>query len=111
MKIFIILLLSCVFLLDPISIFAKGKGKKGASDKAFEKANENAKFKKEEGWFDKIGKESDKKKETKEDKKEEEKIAKEEEKADEKIEKEEKQTDKKTKKIQEKLEKKLGKDS
>jgi hypothetical protein len=41
------------------SVMAQDTGKKGASEKAYEKANENAKFKREEAWFDDKGKKED----------------------------------------------------
>ncbi len=84
-KIRILLVLVFVLFHVPVAIAAKG-GKKGASDKAFEHANEKARFKRDPDWFNKIGNQ----KEDKTDKKTrklEEKIDKETQKAKKKIEK------------------------
>jgi hypothetical protein len=103
MRVVFVIFVALAVLFAPISSIAK----KGASDKAFERASDKAKFKREKGWFDKTGKknneevgEKDKEmsKEEKEIKKEEMKAEKEEEKAAKKAEKKEKKSKKKNKK-------------
>lgn len=55
MRVVFVIFVALSVLLAPISSIAK----KGASDKAFERASDKAKFKKEKDWFDKTGKKND----------------------------------------------------
>ena len=115
MRLVIIALVALSVVLMPVSVMAKEGGKKekkGASEKAYEHANENAKFKKEEGWFDKIGKKDDGEDEDEnltEEEKAAKKAAKEEEKTAKKAIKEEEKTTKKSEKAEKKAAKKSNK--
>jgi len=95
--------------MAPGSVFAKGghsKGIKGASEKAYEHANDKARFKRDEGWFQKIGQHKEK---TGKEEKQLEKQLKKEEKAELKEQKEEMKEEKKADKLSEKLDKKTSK--
>ena len=56
MKVILAIALIMSILFPAFPAFAKKDGEKGADDKAYEQADEEAKFKREEDWFDKIGK-------------------------------------------------------
>jgi hypothetical protein len=103
MRVVFVIFVALAVLFAPISSIAR----KGASDKAYERASDKAKFKREKDWFDKTEKknneevsEKDKEmsKEEKEIRKEERKLEKEEKKAAKKAEKEKKKFKKKNKK-------------
>jgi len=56
MKKLILAMVTLAVLLNFSSVFAEGKGYKGASQQAFENANENAVFNRVGDWFATIGK-------------------------------------------------------
>ena len=56
MKVILAIALIMSILFPAFPAFAKKDGEKGADDQAYEHADEEAKFKREEDWFDKTGK-------------------------------------------------------
>lgn len=103
MRVAFVIFVALAVLFAPISSIAR----KGASDKAYERASDKAKFKREKDWFDKTGKKNnadvsekdeEMSKEEKEIRKEERKVQKEERKAAKEAEKKRKKFKKRNRK-------------